>query len=147
MRIQDIMTRDVRICDPDQPIREAARLMAEADSGFLPIGKNDRLVGMLTDRDIAVRAVARGLSPDTPVSEIMSREVLYCTEDDDVDDVCENMSEEQIRRLPVVNQDKRLVGVVSLSDIARSQGGDEEAGSALAGICRPGGEHNQHLGA
>lgn len=142
MRVSEAMTRDVRVADPRQTIREAARIMAESDAGVLPVGEDDRLVGMITDRDIAVRAVAFGKGPDTPVREVMSEEVLYCFEDDDIDEVAENMSSVRVRRLPVVNQDKRLVGIVSLGDLAVTQGGDA-AGKAMEGIARPGGPHSQ----
>ncbi len=144
MQVRDAMTEDVRIASPKQTIREAARMMAEIDAGFLPVGDNDRLVGMITDRDIAVRAVAQGKGPDTPVSEIMSREVKYCFEDDDIDDVARNMADLKLRRLPVLNEDKRLVGVISISDIALSEGPDP-AGEAICGISEPGGLHSQSL--
>jgi CBS domain-containing protein len=143
MRIQDAMTRDVRIASPAQPIRDAARLMAEIDAGVLPVGDNDRLVGMITDRDIALRAVAQGKGPDTPVREVMSTDVCYCFEDQEVDEVANNMADIKVRRLPVVNGDKRLVGIVSLGDIALSDGTDSAAATALCGVSEPGGEHCQ----
>jgi CBS domain-containing protein len=142
MLISDVMTSDVRIASPDQTIRDAARLMAECDCGVLPVGENDRLVGMITDRDIAVRAVAAGKGPDTPVREVMSNEVLYCYEEEEVDDVINNMADNQVRRLPVLNGKKRLVGIVSLSDIAMADG-PESSGQALCGISEPGGQHTQ----
>src|ERR687884_1390232 len=93
MRVSEAMTRDVRIASPNQSIREAARIMAEIDAGVLPVGENDRLVGMITDRDIAIRAVAEGKGPDTPVRDVMSTEqVLYCYEDEELDHVAKNMS-------------------------------------------------------
>ena len=121
MRVSEAMTRDVRVANPGQSIREVARMMDEIDAGALPVGENDRLVGMNTDRDIALRAVAQGKGPDTPVRDVMSKEVKYCYEDEDLEHVDENMGELQVRRLPVVNRDKRLVGIVSLGDIARSE--------------------------
>jgi len=142
MLISDVMTSDVRIASPDQTIRDAARLMAECDCGVLPVGENDRLVGMITDRDIAVRAVAAGKTPDTPVRDIMSNEVLYCYEEEEVEDVINNMADIQVRRLPVLNGKKRLVGIVSLSDIAMAEG-PESSGQALCGISEPGGQHTQ----
>jgi CBS domain-containing protein len=142
MKIRDLMTPDVRTIAPDASIREAAQMMAETDVGVLPVADSDRLLGMLTDRDIAVRAVAAGRGPDTSVQDAMSPEIKYCYEDDDVDEVCENMADQQLRRLPVVDRDKNLVGIVSLSDFARESDSDS-AGEALEGITRPGGQHSQ----
>src|SRR5688500_3847927 len=119
MQVRDAMTRDVRIANPGQPIRDVARVMAEIDAGSMPVGENDRLVGMITDRDITVRAVAQGKGPDTLVRDVMSAEqVLYCFEDEDIDEVAKNMADVKVRRLPVVNRDKRLVGIISLGDLA-----------------------------
>jgi len=134
------MTSQVTVATPDQSIQEAARLM-QIDSGFLPVGEDDRLVGMITDRDIAVRAIADGKGPDTPVRDVMTRDVKYCFEDEDVAEVARNMGDEQVRRLPVVNRDKRLVGVVSLADIAGSNGSGKRAGKTLKKVARPGGSH------
>ena len=142
MKVKQAMTTEVRVASPDQTIRDAARLMAELDAGALPVAENDRLVGMITDRDIAVRAVAEGLPADTPISEIMSHEVLYCFEDQALDDVARNMGQVQVRRLPVVSRDKRLVGILSLADIAMTAS-NGEAGEALGKISRPGGDHTQ----
>lgn len=142
MRVAEVMTRNVRLIEPNQTIRDAARLMAEMDAGIMPVREGDRLVGMITDRDIAVRAVAQGRGPDTAVREVMTDEVKYCYEDDDTDDVARNMADIQIRRLPVLTRDKRLVGIISLGDMAVS---DEagKAGEAVAGISQPGGQHSQ----
>ena len=98
MKVREAMTRDVRLAKPDQPIREAAKLMAELDIGVLPVDENDRLVGMITDRDIAVRAVAAGRGADTPIRDVMSGEIKYCYDDQTVDDVTQNMGELRIRR-------------------------------------------------
>lgn len=144
MKVREAMTRDVRLVKPDQPISEAASLMAELDIGVLPVEENDRLVGMITDRDIAVRAVAVGRGPDTPVADVMSREVKYCFEDQSIDEVTQNMGELRIRRLPVLTRDKRLIGILSLGDLAIDEGARDEAGEALGGISRPGGQHSQH---
>src|SRR3954465_9452108 len=114
MRVSQAMTREVKICTPGQPIREVAQTMAAIDAGALPVGENDRLIGMITDRDIAVRAVAQGKSPDTPVRDVMSREVLYCFDDQEIEEVARNMGQMKVRRLPVVNRDKRLVGIISI---------------------------------
>jgi CBS domain-containing protein len=142
MKVNECMTTEVLLIGPAQTICEAAQLMADADTGALPVADNDRLVGVITDRDIAVRAVAEDLPPDTPVREVMSQEVLYCYDDEETDDVAKNMSENQIRRLPVVNRDKRLVGIISLGDLSQSVE-PHTAGEVIAGISRPGGAHSQ----
>ncbi len=142
MQIRDAMSEDVRILNPNQSIREAAILMAKIDAGVLPVGENDRLVGMITDRDIAVRAIALGMGPDTAVREVMSEDVKYCFEDDDVGKVAQNMSDLKVRRLPVLNKSKRLIGIVSLGDLALADG-PANAGEALCGISEPGGAHSQ----
>jgi len=100
MQVNEAMTNDVKIASPNQSIRDAARLMAQIDAGVLPVGENDQLVGMITDRDIAIRAVAAGKGPQTPIRDIMSKEVLYCFEDDEVDDVVQNMADIKVRRYP-----------------------------------------------
>ena len=145
MRVSEAMTREVRIATPGQSIRDVAKIMAEIDAGAMPVGDNDRLVGMITDRDIAIRAVAEGKGPDTPVREVMSTEtVLYCYEDEDLAHVAQNMSEQQVRRLPVVNRDKRLVGIVSLGNLAQTEG--RAANKAVKGVTKPSGQHNQGPG-
>jgi CBS domain-containing protein len=116
--------------------------MASLDAGVLPVGDKDRLVGMITDRDIAIRGIARGKGPDTPVREVMTEEVKYCFEDQEVDEVTRNMGDIQVRRLPVVNRDKRLVGILSLGDISKTGDGAATA-EALNKITRPGGSHTQ----
>jgi len=143
MRVSDAMTREVRVCHPGQSICDAARLMAELDCGVLPVGEDDRLVGMITDRDIAVRAVAQHKSPDTPVRDAMSNEVKYCFEDQHVDQVARNMSDLRVRRLPVLDRDKRLVGILSLGDLAGSE--IRAAAEAVTGVSRHGGPHSQCL--
>jgi CBS domain-containing protein len=134
------MTRGVKLCTPGQTIREVARTMAEIDAGAMPVGENDRLIGMITDRDIAIRAVAEGKGPDTPVREVMSEHIHYCYEDEELDDVAQNMGDIRVRRLPVVNREKRLVGILSLGDVARTEGG-ETVGDAVVGVSQPGGSH------
>ncbi len=146
MKVSEAMTRDVRVASPDQTIQDAARLMAEVDTGVLPVGENDRLVGMITDRDIAVRGVAEGKGPQTSIREVMTEHVHYCFEDEDTDEVAQKMADSQVRRLPVLNRDKRLVGILSLGDLAVMQGG-RPAGEALSGISEPGGAHSQTGGA
>ncbi|MGH8670339.1 MAG: CBS domain-containing protein [Burkholderiales bacterium] len=140
MRVSEAMTREVRVATPGQSIRDVAKIMSEIDAGSVPVGENDRLVGMITDRDIAVRAVAAGKGPDTPVREVMSEDVKYCFEDEDMDHVAKNMADIRVRRLPVVSRDKRLVGIVSLGDVALKEG-ERPAGKAVKGISKPGGPH------
>ncbi|CAN7432975.1 CBS domain-containing protein [Rhizobium leguminosarum] len=146
MQVREAMTRDVLVARPDQSIRDAAQMMADIDAGVVPVGDRDRLVGMITDRDIAVRAVARGKGPDAKIADVMTADVKCCFEDDDVNDVLENLGDQQIRRLPVVNRDKRLVGILSLGDIAVTSS-DGATASALSHISRPGGAHSQTGGA
>jgi CBS domain-containing protein len=143
MQVSQAMSKDVRIASPNQSICDAAKMMAKIDAGALPVGENDRLVGMITDRDIAVRAVALGKGPDTPVREIMSKDVKYCFADEELEDVCQNMADIKVRRLPVLDRDKRLVGIVSLGDLALRDDDAAHAGDALCGISEPGGEHSQ----
>lgn len=142
MLVREAMTRDVCTVSPDQSIQEAARLMLKIDAGALPVGENDRLVGMVTDRDIAVRGVAGGKPPTTSVREVMSRAIRYCFEDDDINRVSRNMADQQVRRLPVVDRDKRLVGILALADLATSAKSGQAA-AALQGISQTGGAHNQ----
>lgn len=133
MQVNEVMTRDVKVTQPTATLQEAARLMAEADSGLVLIGENDRLLGTLTDRDIAVRGIAKGLGSDTPIREVMSEGVLYCYEDADLAEAANNMMSNEVRRLPVLNRDKRLVGVISMGDIA-PQMRDAEAGDLLRNV-------------
>jgi CBS domain-containing protein len=143
MRVSEAMTRQVRICTPGQSIREVAKTMAEIDAGAMPVGENDRLIGMITDRDIAIRGVALGKGPDTPVREIMSEHVEYCYDDEDLDRVAEGMARVRVRRLPVVNREKRLVGILSLGDVARKDDHREIVAQTVAGVSMPGGPHRQ----
>jgi len=142
MKVQEVMTADVMLAHPSQTIREAAELMLRCDLGVLPVGEADQLVGMITDRDIAVRAVAVGLTPDTKIGEVMTREVKYCFDDEDLDDVATNMAFLRVRRLPVLNRHKRLIGIVSLGDLTAC-GDADVAGEAVAGVTVPGGQHCQ----
>jgi CBS domain-containing protein len=137
MQIKDVMSRDVEIVAPDTPVRDAACRMRDLDTGFLPVGENDRLVGMITDRDIAVRAVAEGKDiKSTCVRDAMTDDVIYCFEDQETDDAAKLMSDRQIRRLPILNRQKRLVGVVSVGDLARVAGA-RIASQAMQGIAQP----------
>ena len=135
MQVQHIMHKHVQLADPNMTIRDAARAMRADNIGALPVGENDRLVGMVTDRDIVVRAVAEDRTGDTSVREVMSEGICYCFEDDDVKQAAKVMAEHQVRRLPVLNRGKRLVGVVALADIGRS--GGKAAQGALKGISEP----------
>ena len=142
MRVSECMTREVQIVDPNDTIAGAAKTMAKLDAGALPVGEDDRLIGMITDRDIAVRAVAAGMGPNAKVGDVMNSEVKYCFDDQEIDEVLRNMGELQVRRLPVLNREKRLVGIVSLGDLA-ANGQAKRAADALSHISRHGGLHSQ----
>ena len=142
MKVSEAMTRDVRVADPEETVQKAAPAMADLDAGALPVGAKDRLVGMITDRDIAIRGVASGKGPNAKVRDVMTDDVKYCFEDQDIEEVSRNMADIQVRRLPVLNREKRLVGILSLADIAMSRN-SANAGEALRGISRPGGAHSQ----
>jgi CBS domain-containing protein len=142
MKVADVMTRDVETVRPDQMARDAARFMLQADAGSIPVTDGDRLIGMITDRDIAVRGVALGYGPDTPVSELMTSGVVSTNADELVEEAARKMSEAQVRRLPVIDERQRLVGIVSLGDLAR-ESDDETAGQALEGVSAPGDQHRQ----
>jgi CBS domain-containing protein len=139
MRVRDIMTADVECIKPSTTLREAARTMRDLNVGPLPVcGDNDRLVGMITDRDIAIRAVAEGDDPDaTPVSAAMTPKIIYCYDDQDVHDAAQLMEDNQVRRLVVLNRDKRLVGIVSLGDLAVDTRDEQLAGHTLEAISEP----------
>lgn len=142
MNVSECMSRNVFVCSPEESIQSAAKSMKEHDTGVLPVGENDRLIGMITDRDIAVRAVAEGRGPETTIRDAMSQEVHYCFEDEALDEVATQMSDLKVRRLPVLNREKRLVGIVSLGDL--SQGLGTRSADALSRISQPGGQHSQH---
>ena len=138
MKVKDVMTRQPRYIDYQSNLSEAARLMREQDFGFLPVGKDDRLIGMITDRDLTVRGAAEGFDPrSTPVSKIMTVKVLYVFENDELDYALKNMQDQQVRRLIVLNDKdhKRFTGVLSLGDCARQCGNDELCGETLEHIC------------
>lgn len=143
MKVSECMTREVKTIAPDLTIQEAARLMAELDLGALPVGEGDRLVGMITDRDIVVRAIGEGKGPKTAIREVMTEDIKYCFEDEDIDQVARNMGDKQLRRLPVRNRNQKLVGIISLGDVAAGETDRETVGKALEGISRKGGEHSQ----
>jgi CBS domain-containing protein len=133
--IADVMTPDVEVVRPEETLRDAARAMADLDVGSLPVCDGRKLVGMITDRDIAVRAVAEGKSVDTPVSEVMTDDVVWCNETDPVDDVLQQMGDAQIRRIPVIDANRNLVGIVALGDLALEE--EEEVDEALRDISMP----------
>ena len=137
MKVSEVMTRQVAVAAPDDTLQKAAGRMAELDTGVLPVGEGDRLVGMLTDRDIAVRAVAQGKGPDAKVRDAMTPDVKYCFEDEDLDDVVRSMGEQKVRRLPVMGRDKRLVGIVSLGDLATETGDRQRSGAVLQDVSEP----------
>jgi CBS domain-containing protein len=142
MKIANIMSRDVQMIGPDGTLRSAAELMKRIDAGVLPVADGDRLVGMITDRDIAIRGMAEGKGPDAKVRDVMSPEIKYCFEDEDVAHVADNMAELQVRRLPVMTREKRLVGIVALADLATA-GSLPKTAKALHGISQRGGSHQQ----
>jgi CBS domain-containing protein len=142
MKVSEVMTRDVRTVSPDQTAREAASFMLSEDAGSMPVSDGDRLIGMITDRDIAVRGVAKGYGPDTPISELMTSDIICAREEDDVEEVAAKMSAAQVRRMPVIDAEQRLCGIVSLGDLAR-ESDDESAHQALEGVSQPGGQHQQ----
>ena len=142
MKISDMMTRDVEVARPETTLRDAADTMARIDAGSLPVCDGRRLQGIITDRDIVVRALAKGLGPDTSVAQVMTSDVEYCFDDDDLTEVCDKMATSQIRRIPVVNRDKELVGIVSLGDLAR-QSPPSKAGDVLEEVSQPGGNNLQ----
>lgn len=133
MEVREIMTSDVRLSSPEDSIRDVAQIMRDEDIGSLPVASGDRLVGYVTDRDIVIRGLAEGRGPDTKVQEVMTDKILYCFEDDDIDEVAANMAENQVRRLPVLTREKRLCGIVALADIA-TMGDEESAEDALEEI-------------
>jgi len=119
MRIKDVMTRDVAVVEPGTTIREAADLMKSLDVGLLPVCESDRVIGMLTDRDITVRATAVGQGPDDAlVQDVMSPDVFFVFENQDVEEAARVMKQQQVRRVAVLNEDKQLVGIASLGDLA-----------------------------
>lgn len=142
MNVREIMSHDVELIDPNATICDAARLMRDDNVGALPVGENDRLVGMVTDRDIVMRAIAEDRpAGSTSVRDVMSKRIYYCFEDDDIDEAADIMAKHQVRRLAVLNRDKRLVGIVALADLGR--GGHDAAKKALKDISQPS-EHPHH---
>lgn len=144
MLVKECMTKQVNLGTPDMTLLEAAKVMRDGDFGVLPIEENDRLIGMLTDRDLTIRGIAEGKDPEAvKVREIMTPNVLYCYEDQTLDEVAENLGDNQVRRLPVMNRQKRLVGILSLGDLAQSLEHPDNIEETLTRISKP--NNNQPL--
>jgi CBS domain-containing protein len=138
MQIREIMTREPVVVPPDMVLKEAAERMRDLDSGVLPVGQQDRVIGMLTDRDITIRATAAGKDPNqTRVEEVMTQDVVYCYEDDDARDAARKMEEHQLRRLIVLNREERPVGILSLGDLAVHTTDDRLAGEVAEAVSEP----------
>ena len=135
MKVRDVMSKDVQVARPGDSLQEVAARMAAGDFGFMPVADGDTLIGTITDRDIAVRAVAGGAACTSPVVEYISRDPHTARADDDLKTVLDAMGTKQIRRLPVLDKDNRLVGVVSLGDLS-TRVKEKYAGEALEGISR-----------
>ena len=136
-KVKELMSRDVHVIGPDDTIQEAARQMFKGNFGMMPVGEDDRMIGSISDRDIAIRAVADGKAATTKVRSVMSEGVIWAYEDDSVADAAKLMSEHQIRRLPIVNAEKRLVGIVALADLAADRADSKVAEKALSEISKP----------
>ena len=134
-KISEVMTTDVKVVRPDETVQNAARLMADLDFGAIPVCDGRRLQGMVTDRDITIRATAHGRGGDTPIRDVMTADVVWCTEEDDTQEVLDRMADAQIRRIPVVDQDRNLVGIVALGDLAIEE--EENVDEALRDISMP----------
>ena len=141
-QIRDVMTSDVKTVSPDHTAKDAAGFMLSADTGSIPVCRDDKVIGMITDRDIAVRGTAQGKGPDCRVSDLMSSDVVCARDTDDVIAIAQRMSDSQVRRLPVLDADDRLVGMVSLGDLSR-RSQEAAAKTALDGVSAIGGQHDQ----
>jgi CBS domain-containing protein len=133
--IAEVMTTDVEVVRPEETLRDAARAMADLDVGSLPVCDGRRMIGMVTDRDITIRGVAEGKGPDAPVRDVMTDDVVWCTDTDSVDEVLQQMSDAQVRRIPVVDRDRQLVGIVALGDIALEE--EDDVDETLRDISMP----------
>ncbi|MDP2367156.1 CBS domain-containing protein [Rhodoferax sp.] len=136
-QLKNLMSRDVKVVSPEMSIQDAAKQMRDGDFGMMPVGEDDRMIGTISDRDIAIRAVAEGKDTTTKVRDVMSDGVAWAYEDDSVEHAAKIMSERQVRRLPVVDRDKRLVGIVALGDFAVESSEIKPAGQALCAISQP----------
>lgn len=142
MRVKQIMTPDPACCTPDRTAREAAILMRDRDCGSIPVVESattNRLIGTVTDRDLAIRGLAAGLGPETPIGDLMTYEPVTCLPEDEVEDLRQVMIEQQVRRVPVVDVDGMLVGIVAQADVAREEGAasDREVGRIIEAISEP----------
>ena len=142
MKITDVMTTDIQTVSPADTAQQAATFMLQADTGSIPVCEGDRIVGMITDRDIAVRGTAKGLGPDAQVRDLMSNDVICANCDDSVEDIARAMADRQVRRMPVVDADQNLVGMISLGDLSRHEK-QQAAATALEGVSQKGGQHRQ----
>lgn len=133
-QLKELMTHDVKVITPDKSIQEAAKMMRDGNFGMMPVEENDRMIGAISDRDITIRAVAEGKDFSTKVRDVMSTGIAWAYEDETVEEAVAIMSERQVRRLPVVNRAKRLVGIVALGDLASEM---KPAAEALSEISRP----------
>lgn len=136
-QLRELMSRDVKVIDPDMSIVEAAKKMRDGGFGMLPVGADDRLIGTISDRDIVIRAIAEGMDTNTKVRDVMTKGIAWAYEDETVDEAAKIMSQRQVRRLPVVDRDKRLVGIVALGDFAVESSEIRPAAEALAEISKP----------
>lgn len=136
-QLRELMSRDVKVIDPGMSILEAAKKMRDGDFGMLPVGEDDRMIGTISDRDIVIRAIAEGMDTNTKVRDVMTKGIAWAYEDETVEQAARIMSERQVRRLPVVDRDKRLVGIVALGDFAVDSSEIRPAAEALAEISRP----------
>ena len=137
-KLSDIMTRDVQVVPPTCTVQEAAEQMRKLEVGALPVCDGRKLLGMITDRDIAIRSSAKGQDPKvTKISDVMSSEVAWCFEDASVQDVVRTMQSKEIRRIPIVDREKKLVGIVALADVANSRASDQTKSDGLEGVSEP----------
>jgi CBS domain-containing protein len=142
MNIRDLMTSDVQTVSPTDTVQQAAGFMLSADTGSIPVCDGGKIVGMITDRDIAVRGIGKGFGPDCSVADLMSKDVVCARDTDDVQAIAQQMSDKQVRRMPVLDADEKLVGMVSLGDLSRQEQ-ESAAATALEGVSAPGGQHHQ----
>jgi CBS domain-containing protein len=137
LEIKDFMSHNVRLIGPEESIEAAARRMRDGDFGMLPVAENDRMIGSITDRDIAIRAMAEGLDGSTRVRDVMTSGIYWAYEDESAERASSLMSRHQIRRLPVVNRDKRLVGILALGDLAVRPANPTSATETLCAVSMP----------